>query len=139
MEFLWKLSLISSTLELTHQQFETDHALCFGDSVRFLRLCYNHRTQEITLQSKGFAICTYIAFPHTTCVPESALLYVHIIIAFPHTTCVLEINSTWVELFEMNAKVELVLNFVVNNKRRFFFDAQDRDLFKGGAHGISPL
>ena len=35
-------------------------------------------------------------------------------IAFPYT------KWTWVELFEMNAKVELVSNFVVDNESRFF-------------------
>ena len=30
--------------------------------------------------------------------------------------------STWAELFEMNAKVKLVMNFVVDNKS-YFFDA----------------
>ena len=35
------------------------------------------------------------------------------------------IKWTWAESFEMNAKVELVLNFVIDNESRFFFDAQE--------------
>ena len=50
-----------------------------------------------------------------------ALLYTHI--AFPYTTRELEsIKWTWAETLEMNAKVELVLNFIVDNKSRSFFD-----------------
>ena len=33
------------------------------------------------------------------------------------------IKWTWAEPFEMNAKVELVSNFVIDNESRFFFDA----------------
>ena len=33
------------------------------------------------------------------------------------------IKWTWVELFGMIAKVELVSNFIVNNESCFFFDA----------------
>ena len=50
-----------------------------------------------------------------------ALLCTHI--AFPYTTRELEsIKRTWAETLEMNAKVELVLNFIVDNKSRSFFD-----------------
>ena len=34
-----------------------------------------------------------------------------------------QIKWTWAEPFEINAKVELVSNFIVDNKSRFFFDA----------------
>ena len=47
-------------------------------------------------------LCTRIAFLYTTREPEM---------------------RTWAEPFEMNAKVELVSNFVVDNESRFFFDA----------------
>ena len=33
------------------------------------------------------------------------------------------IKWTWVELFEMNVKIERGLNFVLDNESRFFFDA----------------
>ena len=41
--------LISSTLELTHLQVETDRALHFGDSALCLRSRYNHRKREVTV------------------------------------------------------------------------------------------
>ena len=42
-----------------------------------------------------------------------------------HAYSILRVNGkaikwTWAELFEMNAKVELVLNFVVDDESRFF-------------------
>ena len=41
------------------------------------------------------------------------------LIAFPYTTHELEIKWTWVESFEMNAEVELVSNFIVDDESRF--------------------
>ena len=35
------------------------------------------------------------------------------------------IKWTWAELFEMNVKIEQELNFVVDNDRRLFLDAQE--------------
>ena len=35
------------------------------------------------------------------------------------------IKWTWAEPFEMNVKIEQELNFVVNNDRRLFLDAQE--------------
>ena len=46
--------------------------------------------------------------------------------AFPHTTVTWKsIKWTWAEPFEMNVKIEQELNFVVDNDRRLFLDAQE--------------
>ena len=46
--------------------------------------------------------------------------------AFSHTTVTRKsIKWTWAEPFEINVKIEQELNFVVNNDRRLFLDAQE--------------
>ena len=51
-------------------------------------------------------LCTRMAFPHTSVTRKS-------------------IKWTWAEPFEMNVKIEQELNFVVDNDRRLFLDAQE--------------
>ena len=46
--------------------------------------------------------------------------------AFPHTSVTRKsIKWTWVEPFKMNVKIDQELNFVVDNDRRLFLDAQE--------------
>ena len=85
-------------------KFQTDRALRCEDTTLCLQSHHTPNNREITVQRRCYA----------------------------HVWCfrILRVNQksikwTWVELFEMNKKIEQGSNFVVGNGSRLFFDAQE--------------
>ena len=98
-------SMISSTIELTRVQvLDIMHFV-----VEIQRFVCDHAKPPIIekLRSKGVA------------------MHVYGVSAYYPTVTQKSIKWTWAEPFEMNVNIEKKLNFVVDNDRLLFLDAQE--------------